>query len=199
MIAKKKLRHVWPHIIGHWNKHGVKVYQRAVNSCPQQAHIVEVGAFVGKSTSSLIVEALNSGKDITIDVVDIWGEDPKTIEKYGSDLLLKFKKNLEKFSLLEYVNIIQSKSADASKRYENLSLDFVFIDAGHSYEQVREDIACWYPKVKCNGIIAGHDYYLKPRCEVAKAVREFFERDFSLYHNCWIHTKKNRLLGNAQK
>jgi hypothetical protein len=34
----------------------------------------------------------------------------------------------------------------------------VYIDANHNYENVKADINAWYPKVKKNGLIGGHDY-----------------------------------------
>lgn len=37
--------------------------------------------------------------------------------------------------------------------------DFVFIDAGHSYEAVRDDIADWLPKLAPGGWFGGHDYH----------------------------------------
>lgn len=37
--------------------------------------------------------------------------------------------------------------------------DFVFIDAAHSYEAVRDDIADWLPKVKPGGWFGGHDFH----------------------------------------
>jgi hypothetical protein len=37
------------------------------------------------------------------------------------------------------------------------SLDLVFIDAIHLYEDVRADIAAWLPKVSDNGVLAGDD------------------------------------------
>lgn len=38
------------------------------------------------------------------------------------------------------------------------SLDFVFIDADHSYEAVRKDIDAWRWKVRNGGWLGGHDY-----------------------------------------
>jgi len=36
--------------------------------------------------------------------------------------------------------------------------DFVYIDANHKLEFIRDDIQLWWPKVKRGGIFAGHDY-----------------------------------------
>ncbi len=36
--------------------------------------------------------------------------------------------------------------------------DFVFVDAGHSYRAVKNDIERWQPKVRPGGWFGGHDY-----------------------------------------
>jgi len=38
-------------------------------------------------------------------------------------------------------------------------LDFVYIDAIHEYEPVLEDCRGWYPKLKRDGFLGGHDYF----------------------------------------
>lgn len=59
------------------------------------------------------------------------------------------------------------------------SLDFVFIDARHSYEGVKEDLNLWYPKLKTGGIMAGHDFVCPRNTEsnwgtaIQPAVMEF--------------------------
>lgn len=52
------------------------------------------------------------------------------------------------------------------------ALDFIFIDADHSYQGVKADLFNWVPKVRRGGFVIGHDYN-NPR--VAKAVDEFFD------------------------
>lgn len=51
-------------------------------------------------------------------------------------------------------------------------LDFVYIDASHDYDSVKEDIRLWWTKIKPGGILGGHDFdFIHPG--VIKAVIEF--------------------------
>lgn len=54
--------------------------------------------------------------------------------------------------------MIRCDSKNAAELFDDESLDFVYIDANHKYEFVKEDISLWYPKVRKGGIVAGHDY-----------------------------------------
>lgn len=54
--------------------------------------------------------------------------------------------------------MIRSDSENASELFDDESLDFVYIDANHKYEYVKQDISLWFPKVRKGGIVAGHDY-----------------------------------------
>jgi hypothetical protein len=76
----------------------------------------------------------------------------------------------------------------ASELYEDESLDFVFLDASHKYDDIKADLFAWYPKVKKGGIFAGHDY--PTWTQVVRAVDEFFpSKNFRVSENCWIHSK----------
>lgn len=76
-----------------------------------------------------------------------------------------------KFADYFKVHILRMTSKTAAKRFNDNSLDFVYIDADHSYEAVKNDIKLWYPKVKKGGILAGHDY-ISATPGVIKAVDE---------------------------
>lgn len=56
------------------------------------------------------------------------------------------------------VGIRRKSSLEAVNEFPDASLDFVFIDANHVYEYVRDDIAAWAPKVRVGGMVSGHDY-----------------------------------------
>jgi predicted O-methyltransferase YrrM len=56
------------------------------------------------------------------------------------------------------------------------NLDFVFIDAKHTYENLYTDIFLWKTKVRKGGIIAGHDYDHPSYPGIRKAVQAHFKK-----------------------
>ena len=54
--------------------------------------------------------------------------------------------------------MLRMLSNQASKLFADDSLDFVYIDANHRYDFVKEDIELWWPKIKSGGMLSGHDY-----------------------------------------
>ena len=82
------------------------------------------------------------------------------------------------------VKVINKSSVEAAKEVPDKSLDFVYIDADHSKESVKEDIKAWFPKVKPDGVLGGHDYN-KIEFGVFSAVNEFVKkRNFNLNADC---------------
>lgn len=77
-------------------------------------------------------------------------------------------------------------SKQALKGIADGSLDFVFIDADHTYEGCKKDILAWAPKVRSGGLIAGHDFNWPP---VAKIVKEIYPTAAVLNDNVWLHFK----------
>lgn len=55
------------------------------------------------------------------------------------------------------VRLIRSLTAPAADRVADRSLDWVFIDADHTYEGVFADVRAWRPKVRPGGWLMGHD------------------------------------------
>lgn len=73
-------------------------------------------------------------------------------------------------------DIRKGQSVDVAQTVSDGSLDFVYIDADHSYRAVLEDLRAWSPKVRSGGVISGHDYRVepaKPFIQVIDAVKTF--------------------------
>lgn len=73
--------------------------------------------------------------------------------------------------------IMREYSISAARHFDDSQLDWVYIDSNHRYENIKEDLITWLPKIKKNGIISGHDFYDRHDdwhdCGVESAVREF--------------------------
>jgi hypothetical protein len=164
-------------------------YDYIVKALPEKdAHIVEVGAWKGKSTSYLIVNAINIGKNIKIDVVDTWMGSDEDIHKTDSDISKLFDVFTENLKSVEnYYTPIRLNSIEASKLYQDYSLDFVFIDASHKKEDVIDDINHWLPKLKIGGVLAGDDLpWQSVRDAVKETLNEFYEFEKGIV---WYYVK----------
>jgi hypothetical protein len=172
------MKHFYEKIEGWWGgPSDDQLYREVVKYNEDGAHFVEVGSWAGRSACQMAVNIINSEKNIKFDCVDTWegsedGAEHKSMDvvKEGKlyDLFLKNTKRVK-----HVVNPIRKPSVEAAKLYEDQSLDFVFLDADHSYKSVTEDLNAWFPKLKPGAIFAGHDFN-NPLFGVREAVENFF-------------------------
>ena len=141
----------------------------------------EIGVFAAE-LSRLLLER----PGLNLIMVDAWGqyehkERLKDVMDFHAGLLdeqqemyLTLARNRTEFAA-DRRTILRADSVKAAAHVADQSLDFVFIDADHSYEGCRDDIAAWLPKVKPGGLMSGHDYdnHNYPRFGVTRAVNEF--------------------------
>jgi FkbM family methyltransferase len=174
------------------------IYSLVVSKFNDNSHFVEVGVWKGMSACFMAVEIINSGKNIKFDCVDTW-EYVDTQSEIGEhqfeNLFEIFKKNIE--PVKDKIGIVKSLSWDGAKNYEDHSLDFVFIDAAHDYESVTKDLQSWFPKIKKEGIIAGHAYHFN--VGVYPAVNDFF-KDYQIrqINSCWIVDLSSKLVESTK-
>jgi hypothetical protein len=182
------IKHYWQNIHG-WDDGIPPVYQSMVAQAEDGMHFVEVGAWKGRSSAFMAVEIANSGKKIQFDCVDTWKGDPNE-QGHMEDEHVRDGKLYEHFldnmkPVEGYYKPVRASSTDAANLYEDSSLDFVFIDAAHDYDNVTADIAAWFPKVKEGGVIGGHDWGHPP---VARAVQDSLT-DIAVEYGCWFKQK----------
>lgn len=65
---------------------------------------------------------------------------------------------VEENTNLPRVAIHATTSLTASSRLPSRSLDLVFIDGAHDYENVKKDLRAWWSKLRPGGVMAGHDF-----------------------------------------
>jgi predicted O-methyltransferase YrrM len=126
---------------------------------------VEVGVFYGLHAIQ-IMNLLNPSILYLVDPYNYSNTSPENNITSNQEAFNSVKKNVK-----EYPNVrfILQPSVLAADMFPDKYFDFVYIDAEHTYKAVKEDVEAWLPKVRYNGVIAGHDFGME---EVKKAIRE---------------------------
>jgi len=181
---------------------------------------VELGTWKGKSAAVLAYIAASS-QGVVHSVDHFMGNPGTTRDDYARvvDLFSIFRLNMQKLGYWQStVKPLLMDSSSASALFKDGIVDLVFIDAGHWYQDVMEDISLWLPKIRLGGIICGHDcqeYYLDIREEtdemytqvdcgvskqlnkqvhfgVVKAVYDSFGEDYKIFKptSMWGHVVK---------
>ena len=107
---------------------------------------VEIGVWKGEFSELL----LNTTKLGVLHGCDIW-EGRKGKNNYQNAV-----ERLKKFGSRSHLHV--GPSPQAASLFEDESLDFIYIDADHTYEGCKADIKGWWPKCKPGGFFGGHDY-----------------------------------------
>lgn len=136
--------------------------------------VVEIGSFKGRSAHALL-----SGLAKKVTCIDTWNYFKDGVWS-DNNIYQEFLDNVKKISNNGRLQIIRDLSVNASKQFDDKSIDMVFIDAGHSVEDVRSDIEAWFPKAK--KIICGHDYNWPG---VQEAVDNAFGQKIKLIDSIW--------------
>ena len=131
--------------------------------------VAEIGVAQGEF-SELILKITEPD---LLHLVDVWNS-----KTYHAGL---FKKVADKFKNLideGRIQILRKLSTDAAENFDDNYFDWIYIDTDHSYATTREEFVKYAPKVKHDGIIAGHDYTMGiwsslNRYGVIEAVHEF--------------------------
>ena len=128
-------------------------YEEIARWIPDGGVWVEIGLAWGESFRWGVVACLNEGKNVRMVGVDAF---PDAWHHNGTPMEQMFHNHMA--PLAGHYETIRGGSSESARFFEDGSVDFVFIDADHVYDRVKEDILAWLPKVKPGGIIAGHDY-----------------------------------------
>ena len=113
------------------------------------------------------------------------------------DCMQKHKRKWEKRiqPYLNRVTVLEGPSAEMCNFVSDASVDLVFIDANHSYENCKEDILSWLPKVREGGILSGHDCQHPRFPGVQKAVGAVVHVHCPLI---WLHSEQLEMPATPQ-
>ena len=146
------------------------------------------GAEIGVKEGRFVQHMLKVFPDLTMYAVDPWEAQPKGNETY-LDWNFNLIYNQYKTRTAPYADRVielREYSQTAAEKVKDRSLDFVFLDAQHDYESIKQDIKLWSPKVKRGGLLSGHDHDDKfPG--VVRAVGELVKDRNLAANGVWYH------------
>jgi hypothetical protein len=142
--------------IGHRND-----FPRLLNYLGLTGEGAEIGTWVGRYANRLL--SVWSGTrlhcidpwihfDLDAGYVDICNQSQEQMDRWYNEARQRLAKYGDRCAFHRMM------SEEAVLKFADGQLDFVYIDAQHQYEAVRDDILRWAPKVKVGGYLAGHDY-----------------------------------------
>lgn len=143
--------------------------------------IVEIGSWEGRSTIALA----NAAYPRDVVAVDTWQGSPGEISAElaaSRDVLGRFMDNIKAAT----AGNVSVWSVDWRKFVSLVDepIALAFIDATHSYDEVRDNIEAFIPLMAKGGIICGDDAHCP---DVQRAVADVFEpRDITLRATMWI-------------
>lgn len=144
-------------------------YDRIAEELPNECRIAEIGVANGASSLYLAQRLHELGKSFTLYMVD-------NLAYGGNDQLADIISNVQKSGLGESIVIMPVDSLNASLKFNDNSLHFVFDDGSHTYEGTKADIRLWWNKVSYGSILAGHDFNEQEGKGVLDAVTELLPR-----------------------
>lgn len=184
------MEHFYHTIDGFMNHRNTVMLDHVISQFPVNGTWVELGSWTGKSAAYCAVELIRAGKIGKFYCVDSWLGGP---EHYDNEILQNLKQiffeNIK--PIKDYISVIEGMSWHAADQFATDSVDFCYVDAGHSYECVTNDLKAWWPKIKPRSIFAGDDY-TKGYPELQRAVWDFFgpkNIKVSRMGRCWVVIK----------
>jgi hypothetical protein len=184
------MEHFYHTIDGFMNHRNQAMLDRVISEFPPGGTWVELGSWTGKSAAYCVVELMRQQRLGPFYCVDNWSGGHAN---YDVDTLSNvrdiFCRNMLPIS--QHVTMMEHVSWQAAQQFADLSVDFCYVDAGHDYDSVTNDLTAWWPKIR-EGAYFGGDDYTKGYAELQQAVWDFFgPKDIrvSRMGRCWIVKK----------
>lgn len=156
--------------------------------------VIELGVFAGRSSAVMApICKKNNTQYHAIDNFCGGGDPPDRATKHqrNRNIRVLFDSNMKQMNIIDFINTHKLDSSESATMFKDNCVDFCFIDADHTAIAVQKDIDAWWPKIKVNGFLGGHDYPSPPLQAVVQQFAEINQSKIIAGGRCWA-VKKNK-------
>lgn len=135
-----------------WFNHGDQILALVEQHKPRVC--VELGAWLGASAIPVARSIRRWSGSLTC--VDTWSGTMTHVD--GPPMMVwSFARQLFEAGVAGNVRMIAAPTVEAARWWRE-PIDYLYVDADHSYEAVLADLHAWVPHVRVGGLIVGDDY-----------------------------------------
>jgi predicted O-methyltransferase YrrM len=144
---------------------------RAARDVPgdEPARVVEIGSWKGRSTIALATGVGARPAGGVVHAIDPHRGGMAHRLTGEADSYDAFVRNVERAGVRDVVDVIRATSAEARGGVADGSVDLIFVDGSHRYEDVLHDVDAWHSALRPGSRVAFHDAVVYPG--VAQALR----------------------------
>jgi len=151
-----------------------------LQTIPENAVCAEIGVWKGDFSERIrATERLHA-----LHLIDPWRFVPSYPQRWYGGSAARNQNDMDRihqdvvhrFANDPCVHIHRLDSVSAASRFDDAALNWVYVDADHSYQAVLTDLEAWAPKIKPGGMLAGDDYTWQDEegtYSVKRAVQDF--------------------------
>lgn len=122
---------------------------RLLSFLPKSGVVAELGVDKGDFSKRI----LDITQPQTLHLIDAWNTERYGIAKQN-EVIQKFRTGTEAGTVKLHIGLSTERVHDFPDAY----FDWIYIDTDHSYTTTAAELELYLPKMKTNGIIAGHDF-----------------------------------------
>jgi len=173
------MQHFYRNVSGWFNY--TRTFDILLDSIPDENfRFAEIGSWMGRSISYFTVEVINRNKTGEIYAIDTFAGSEEHLDpsnpSFNPNLFENPEYLYEQYKMYtecisSYITTIRNTSVEASKKFDDNSLDAIYLDAAHDYDSVTADLKAWYPKLKQDKTLLFADDWDYPT--VRKAASDF--------------------------
>ena len=161
---------------GHTSDRQCRVIFYLAMTTPADGVLVEIGAYKGRSTAWLAEAARRGARHLV------------SIDPHLNDSYERFQQTLREFDIENVATLHRATSQEVGRSFAQ-PIALLWVDGGHDYDCVRQDIADFTPRVRPGGIALFDDANPRAFPGVVRAIDESLRRD-----RTWVYLGRIKMM-----